>query len=163
MPLSDITDPGAIRAAMAEYDNIGQKAFLNKYGFGRARRYYLKGAEGKTYDSKAVVGAAHGYQFPDQGPLRSSDFSGGDNTVKALLERLGYKVTGPESPPSIRPDISHATRVWVEKTIVRERQDRQSGPHRLGQALWSPQKAVDGRDIYANMLEVLALSENTWR
>jgi hypothetical protein len=99
MALSDITDPGAIRAAMAEYDNIGQEAFLNKYGFGRARRYYLQGAEGKAYDSKAIVGAAHGYQFPDGGPLRSSDFSGGDSTVKALLEQLGFTVTGPEPPP----------------------------------------------------------------
>jgi hypothetical protein len=85
MALSDITDPGAIRAAMAEYDNIGQEAFLIKYGFGRARHYNLQGAKGKAYDSKAIVGAAHGYQFPDRGPLRSSDFSGSDRENNAAI------------------------------------------------------------------------------
>ena len=43
-----------------------------------------------------------GISFPDRGPLRSSDFSGGENTVKALLEQLGFTVTGPESPPRVR-------------------------------------------------------------
>lgn len=37
---------------------------------------------------------------------------------------------------------------------VAVRQDRQAGPHRLGEALWSPQKAADGRDVYANMRDV---------
>jgi hypothetical protein len=46
------------------------------------------------------------------------------------------------------------TRFWIEKTIVKGRPDRQVGPHRLGEALWSPQKSTDGKDIYANMREV---------
>lgn len=45
-------------------------------------------------------------------------------------------------------------RVWVEKTIVRGRPDRNQGPHRLGEALWSPQRGKGGRDIYANMRRV---------
>ena len=48
---------------------------------------------------------------------------------------------------------SHPT-VWVEKTIVQSRRDRLEGPHRLGEALWSPQRSADGRDIYANMRAV---------
>ena len=43
---------------------------------------------------------------------------------------------------------------WVEKTIVQDRPDRIDGPDRLGAALWSPQRAADGRDIYANMRDV---------
>jgi hypothetical protein len=44
--------------------------------------------------------------------------------------------------------------VWVEKTLVQDRPDRQEGPDRLGVALWSPQRSTDGRDFYANMREV---------
>jgi 5-methylcytosine-specific restriction protein B len=44
--------------------------------------------------------------------------------------------------------------VWVEKVLVQDRPDRLEGPDRLGAALWSPQRAVDGRDVYANMREV---------
>jgi len=47
-----------------------------------------------------------------------------------------------------------AKKFWVEKTIVKGRPDRESGPHRVGAALWSPQKSSDGKDIYANMREV---------
>jgi hypothetical protein len=53
-----------------------------------------------------------------------------------------------------RPSSPAQRRFWVEKTIVRDRSDRESGPHSLGLALWSPQKSADGRDIYANMREV---------
>jgi hypothetical protein len=48
------------------------------------------------------------------------------------------------------------TRFWVEKTIVRGRPDREQGPHRLGAALWSPQKSSDGKDIYVDMRRVSA-------
>ena len=64
---------------MAEYDRLGQGRFLEKYGFGAARSYRLM-VEGKTYDSKAIVGAAHGY-LPGHEPLAAADFSGGAATV----------------------------------------------------------------------------------
>lgn len=86
--------------------------------------------------------------------MRAEDFSGGEQTVKSLLEQLGFSVTGPEPPAGSR-DASesegaspHSARVWVEKTLVRGRQDRQTGAHRVGEALVSPQKSADGRDIY---------------
>jgi len=66
MPLSDLTDRNAVLSAIAEYDSIGQSAFLAKYGFAPARRYQLQ-HDGRSYDSKAIVGAAYGYQFPDRG------------------------------------------------------------------------------------------------
>jgi MoxR-like ATPase len=50
--------------------------------------------------------------------------------------------------------IQHTVRYWIEKTIVRDRPDRQEGPNRVGASLWSPQKSNDGRDIYANMRAV---------
>ncbi|WP_260596961.1 AAA family ATPase [Sphingomonas endolithica] len=45
-------------------------------------------------------------------------------------------------------------RFWIEKTIASGRADRLSGEHALGRALWSPQRSKDGKNIYANMLEV---------
>jgi hypothetical protein len=102
MPLSDVTDPAAINAAMDEFDQLGRDVFLRKYGFGRSRAYFLH-RDGKDYDSKAIVGAAHGYQHPQEGPLHSEDFSGGENTVRALLERLGFSVemSGPDRHPTL--------------------------------------------------------------
>jgi hypothetical protein len=53
-----------------------------------------------------------------------------------------------------RETIGLAPRYWVEKTIVKGRLDRQEGPHKVGSALWSPQKSADRRDIYSSMREV---------
>ena len=91
MALSDLTMRDAVLRAVEEYDHIGQDEFLTKYGFGRAREYFLA-YNGKLYDSKAIVGAAHGYQFPQHGPLGPHDFSGGEATVQRKLEALGFEV-----------------------------------------------------------------------
>jgi hypothetical protein len=91
MAFSDITSRQAVLDAIAEYDRLGQAAFLDKYGYGEAR-YYLLEHDGRVYDSKAIVGVAHGYQFPDAGPLRAKDFCGGYATVEALLKRLRFDV-----------------------------------------------------------------------
>ncbi|MEX2182507.1 MAG: hypothetical protein WD771_10725 [Gemmatimonadaceae bacterium] len=45
-------------------------------------------------------------------------------------------------------------RVFVEKSRVKGRPDRLSGPHALGKALWSPQRSKNGGDIYRFMREV---------
>jgi 5-methylcytosine-specific restriction protein A len=80
-----------ILQAVAEYDRLGQDRFLEKYGFGAARSYWLV-VDGKAYDSKAIVGAAHGF-LPGQEPLAAADFSGGAATVGRLLSGLGFQVT----------------------------------------------------------------------
>lgn len=41
--------------------------------------------------------------------------------------------------------------VWIEKTIVHGRFDRNNGDRALGKAIWSPQKSKSGVDIYKNM------------
>jgi hypothetical protein len=83
--------------AVEEHDRLGRDAFLAQYGFHPARRYYLI-VDGRRYDSKAIVGVAHGYAVPEQGPLRSEDFSGGHATVEALLTRLGFEMEVPDRP-----------------------------------------------------------------
>lgn len=77
-----------ILKATAEYDTLGRDAFLTKYGYGKARSYMLK-IGGKLYDSKAIVGAAYGYQL-NRAPLAPADFTGGAASVGSLLSRLGF-------------------------------------------------------------------------
>lgn len=50
--------------------------------------------------------------------------------------------------------VDSGPRIWIEKTLVSSRPDRQTGEHALGRALWSPQRSKDGRDIYKAMLQV---------
>lgn len=89
MARRDITSE-AVLAAIAEYDQLGQEEFLHRHGFDRARRYVLL-HDGKRYDSKAIVGVAHGY-LPGKAALAASEFSGGKDTVGLLLTRLGFTV-----------------------------------------------------------------------
>lgn len=93
MALSNITSRKAILSAIKEFNKLGRNAFLVKYGFGRARRYFLA-FDRKLYDAKAITGVAHRYEFPKKGPLKSAEFSGGERTVKRKLEELGFKVRG---------------------------------------------------------------------
>ena len=106
MALNDVTAEGVERA-MAEFDQLDREDFLAKYGFRKARGYFLIRGESR-YDSKAVVGAAHGYDHPDLGPLLPKDFSGGDATVAPHLESLGFDV---ERPLPRNPD-------WVEQELI---------------------------------------------
>lgn len=89
MALSDLTAK-AVLSAVAEFDRRGRDAFLKKYGFRKSRGYLLQHA-GNLYNSKPIVGAAHGY-LPNSAPLKFNDFSGGEATVQKTLEQLGFTV-----------------------------------------------------------------------
>lgn len=93
MPLSELTEPSAVRKAIAEFDELGRDRFLLKHGFGPARGYLLV-ENGKKYDSKAIAGVAYGYQFPDIGPLTNRQFSGGvsQNGAATRLRELGFDI-----------------------------------------------------------------------
>lgn len=93
MSLRELNSAEAVRSAMREFTRLGRTEFLRKYGFGRARTYMLRNPNtGDLFDSKAIAGAAYGYQFPDRGPLRAEDFSGGEETVERKLTELGFEV-----------------------------------------------------------------------
>jgi 5-methylcytosine-specific restriction enzyme A len=96
MALSEIT-AAAIDRAIAEFDHLGQAGFHAKYGFDKARDYFLL-RDGKRYPSKAIVGAAHGY-LPGKSPLAAGQFSGGRASAKRLLNKLGFDVTDPDVEP----------------------------------------------------------------
>jgi hypothetical protein len=75
--LEKLTSRAAVEAALDEFDSVGREDFLTTYGFGPSTRFFVRRA-GKLYDSKAVIGAAYGFEHPDAGTLPSSAFSGGE-------------------------------------------------------------------------------------
>jgi hypothetical protein len=89
--LSRLTDRDAVLRAVREFDRLGRTAFLEQFGYGEARRYFVR-LNGNDYDSKAIAGVAFGMQYPGEGPLRPSQFSGGQATVQRALARLGFEV-----------------------------------------------------------------------
>ena len=87
----------AVLKAVAEFDTLGRDAFLEHYGFGRAREYLLV-IDVREYDSKAIWGAAH--QYGESGrPLRSEEFSGGQAAAAGELQKLGFEVSSPARNP----------------------------------------------------------------
>src|ERR1700687_3141905 len=109
MALTDLTESSAVLKAIEEAEALGRQAFLDKYGFGPSREYFVR-HDGKLYDSKAIIGAAHGYQYPDRGPLRSSDFSGGEQTAQRKLGELGFTVAVEAASPETEDGFSPAQR-----------------------------------------------------
>lgn len=84
----------AVLKAIQDFEVRGRDSFLKRYGFGRSRGYYLS-VGNKLYDSKAIVGAAHGFVSENSVPLGATDFSGGENTVARVLENLGFQMIRP--------------------------------------------------------------------
>ena len=96
MPIEDITNPEAVRQAISEFRLIGQARFLKRYGFGASRGWLLRDDDGQEFDAKAILGAAHGYQYPALGHLPQSKFHGGEATARKLRE-MGFTVTEPDT------------------------------------------------------------------
>jgi len=69
--------------------------------------------------------------------------------------REQWQPEGTNDSAPIDPSPVAAGHVWIEKTIVKGRTDRTEGTYALGHALWSPQKAKGGQDIYRFMREVM--------
>lgn len=93
LTIGRLHSPSAVQAALDEYASLGQTAFLQRYGFGKSRDFLVRNPKnGELCDSKAIGGAAYGFQFPADGPLKPSDFSGGEATVVAKLQALGFEV-----------------------------------------------------------------------
>ncbi len=115
--LSDITDARAIERAMKLSDRMGRIAFREQHGFGKARGYFLR-HDGKTYDSKPIVAVAYGYQHKTD-PLKFNDFGGGAETVKPVLERLGFTVVHADLDDNPPPFTSQ----WLAPGQVYSRDD----------------------------------------
>lgn len=102
----------AVIDAIAECDRLGRDQFLALYGFKHAELYVLR-YKGTEYDSKAILGVAHRFQFPARGPLGYADFAGGKNHAARHLVRLGFEVD------NVQPGEDDWTLAEVE-TVVGE-------------------------------------------
>lgn len=89
MGVGDVTAEAVLRA-VAECRELGVEAFVDKYGFGSSRDVLLD-HEGDLLPSKAILGVAHKFAVPEQGPLPSDAFTGGEQTIRKL-EELGFTV-----------------------------------------------------------------------
>jgi 5-methylcytosine-specific restriction protein A len=101
-----------VLAAISEYDDLGQAAFLAKYGMGKAAGYLLHHS-GKEYDSKAIMAAAHGHH-DGLGPLASDEFSGGESDAVKYLRRLGFIVPPTREPTWARDELILACDLVLE-------------------------------------------------
>lgn len=99
MGIRDVTRAGVLRA-LGECEALGEQAFLERYGYGSAKKYFLV-EEGKEYPSKAIVGVAHGFSGDGLETLKFDDFKGGERDVAQHLRRLGFDVA---STPSRNPN-----------------------------------------------------------
>lgn len=95
--------------AIEEYDHLGSEEFLSRYGFRTARDYVLT-YDGRTYDSKAIVGVAHGYATGQS--LAYDELRGGKDGAAKVLWDLGFEVT--ESTRPVRPRYTNAATVGTE-------------------------------------------------
>jgi hypothetical protein len=89
MPDWNLVSRSHVLAAMKEYDDLGAREFLRRYGFGRATAYTLWRG-GQEYDSKAILGVA--YFHATGTAARSDEFSGGKDGAAQVLADLGFDV-----------------------------------------------------------------------
>ncbi len=74
----------AVLRAIEECDLLGPGVFRDRYRFGRRTKFDLV-FEGRAYDPKAIIGVAHGYEYPDEGQLTAADFSGGTSQMGSCV------------------------------------------------------------------------------
>ena len=121
MPLNDIRHEHVLQA-IEECNQCGRDKFLEKYGFYKSINIWLV-HNGQSYDSKAIVGVAHGYARPDLGPLTSEDFSGG-GVLKTRLKRLGFSV---KHATDDRKPLWTAPREVVDEEQASSKRDDETG------------------------------------
>jgi hypothetical protein len=99
--------------AIAEYDSRGGDDFLGVYGFEPCADYPLV-HEGRSYDSRAVLGVAHRYAT---GRLAAADeFGDGMAAAAAVLRKRGFDVTEPASEGWVAPARTAARSATARRT-----------------------------------------------
>lgn len=88
---SRLNDADSVLRACKDFDELGRQGFLKKYKFGKSDTYYLE-LNGRYYDSKAIVGVAFAYQYPNEGVLSSKDFHGGLGDSVKVLRKMNFTV-----------------------------------------------------------------------
>jgi predicted restriction endonuclease len=132
MGFDDVTAQD-VRRAIVEHDRLGAEEFRSTYSFGPARRWVLL-HNGRAYDSKAIVGVAHGYATGTF--WRAGDFTGVIASVVRTLQRLGFEVLdlGDLPQPSPRARYGEIPGCEEGQTFTNRVEAQRAGVHRPGQA-----------------------------
>lgn len=88
---SSVTRQHILRA-IEEHDDRGADAFVGVYGYTPAPGYTLV-HEGRTYDSKAVLGVAHRYATGR--PAAAEELVDAKVDAVAILRKCGFEATAP--------------------------------------------------------------------
>jgi putative restriction endonuclease len=126
MSLADI-ERQHVLAVVAEYDRLGKRKLLEKYGFKHARRHEVLIGEW-AYDAPAIVGLAH--RDAVGSVLTAAELNAGLDAVVARLTALGFEVMDRETAPKFGeiPKVPEKT-VFPDRRAVAAR-----GTHRALQA-----------------------------
>ena len=102
--------------ALSEYDARGGEEFLEVYGFEPSPGYDLV-HDGRSYDSKAILGVAHRFATGRLAP--SEEFHGGMQAAVAILRKRGFEVSEPASVTrAVPPRAPRSTRTPVARHPV---------------------------------------------
>ena len=130
--------------ALDECSSLGRTGFLARYGFGKSRDFLVRNpANGELCDSKAIVGAAFGFQYPGEGPLKNTDFSGGEATVAPKLQSLGFEVVRIGEDWS-KEEVDTTVGAYFEMLVLEAKQEKYNKSERnaaLRQVLKTRSKA----------------------
>jgi hypothetical protein len=119
-----LQSPSAVQLALDEFSTLGRTAFLSKYGFGKSRDFLVQNPKnGQLCDSKAIVGAAYGFQYPGEGPLKPSEFSGGEATVVPKLQALGFQVVR-SGEDWTQEEVNATVDAYFEMLLLEARQEK---------------------------------------
>lgn len=142
--LSRLQSPSAVQNALDEFSRLGRTVFLERYGYGKSRDFMVRNpANGELCDSKAIVGAAYGCQYPAEGPLKAADFSGGEATVAPKLQSLGFEVVRIGEDWS-QHEVDATVAAYFEMLLLEAKQEKYSKTQRnaaLRQVLKARSKA----------------------
>lgn len=81
-----------VLAAIQEYDEVGQEAFLDRYGFAPSQDYVLRHSN-RSYDSKALLAAS--LRHATGTAATAADFPGGKTGAAKALRNLDFEVLSP--------------------------------------------------------------------
>ena len=108
MPDWNLVSRPHVLAAIEDYDRLGSREFLARYGFRQARAYTLW-HRGNEYHSKAILGVA--YLHASGRAAAWDDLSDGEKGAAKVLTDLGFDVVAEEqSVPSSRSRTAAAPR-----------------------------------------------------
>lgn len=120
---------------------------------GRESTTYDLVYEGENYPPILVLSEANKLAGGEE--LKLSDLNNETGKAFSILREHGFEILKKSTSPATQTEFNlNENNVWVEKTIVKDRKDREEGEYALGNRLWSPRESAGGKDIYKNMRKV---------